>query len=74
VIGGLVSTFNATIICSVTIGSYALIRAGSVVNEDVKDYAFLVANPARQIGWICACGVKLSEDLVCDACGKEYIR
>jgi len=40
----------------------------------VKDYALVVGNPARQIGYICVCGVKLSEDLVCDACGKEYVR
>lgn len=43
---------NSTIICGVTIGEYALIGAGSVVTKDVKPYALLVGNPARQIGWV----------------------
>lgn len=43
---------NSTIICGITIGKYALIGAGSVVTKDVKPYALLVGNPARQIGWI----------------------
>lgn len=63
---------NSTIICGATIGQYAFIGAGSVVIEDVKDYALVVGNPAKQIGWICECGVKLDDDFMCEACGKEY--
>jgi len=43
---------NATIVCGVTIGEYALIGAGSVVNKDVKAYALMVGVPAKQIGWV----------------------
>jgi len=43
---------NATVICGVTIGEYALIGAGAVVTKDVPDYALIVGNPGRQIGWV----------------------
>jgi UDP-2-acetamido-3-amino-2,3-dideoxy-glucuronate N-acetyltransferase len=50
---------NATIICGVTIGEYALIGAGAVVNKDVKPYALMVGVPARQIGWVSKAGNRL---------------
>ncbi len=43
---------NATIVCGVIIGKYAFIGAGSVVTKDVRDFALVVGNPARQIGWV----------------------
>jgi UDP-2-acetamido-3-amino-2,3-dideoxy-glucuronate N-acetyltransferase len=43
---------NATIVCGVTIGEYALIGAGAVVNKDVKPYALMAGVPAKQIGWV----------------------
>jgi UDP-2-acetamido-3-amino-2,3-dideoxy-glucuronate N-acetyltransferase len=43
---------NATIICGVTIGEYALIGSGAVVNKDVRPYALMVGVPAKQIGWV----------------------
>jgi len=43
---------NATIICGVTIGEYALIGSGAVINNDVKPYALMVGVPAKQIGWV----------------------
>ncbi len=43
---------NATIVCGVTIGEYALIGSGAVVNRDVKPYALMVGVPAKQIGWV----------------------
>lgn len=43
---------NATIVCGVTIGEYALIGSGAVVSKDVKDYALMIGVPARQIGWV----------------------
>lgn len=43
---------NATIVCGITIGEYALIGSGSVVNKDVKPYALMVGVPAKQIGWV----------------------
>lgn len=43
---------NATIICGVTIGKYAMIGAGAVVTKDISNYALVVGNPAKQIGWV----------------------
>jgi len=43
---------NVTVVCGVTIGEYALIGSGAVVNKDVKSYALMVGVPARQIGWV----------------------
>lgn len=66
---------NATIICGHTIGSYALIGAGTVVTKDVPDYALVVGNPARQMGWVCRCGERLPQeiaDVTCLACGQNY--
>ncbi len=53
---------NATVICGVTIGEYALIGSGSVVNKDVKPYALMVGVPARQIGWVSKAGNTLKFD------------
>lgn len=67
---------NATVVCGVEIGRYAMIGAGAVVTKDVPAYALLVGNPARQIGWMSDCGCKLSFDAhglaVCSECGKKY--
>ncbi|MDX9897102.1 MAG: DapH/DapD/GlmU-related protein, partial [Desulfofustis sp.] len=50
---------NCTIICGVTIGAYAMVGAGSVVTKDVPDYALMVGNPAKQIGWVSQYGERL---------------
>ena len=50
---------NCTIVCGVTIGEYAFIGAGAVVNKDVKPYALMVGVPARQIGWMSEHGEQL---------------
>lgn len=66
---------NATIVCGHTIGRYAFIGAGAVVTKDVPDYAIVVGNPARRIGWACVCGIKLKggdTELACGECGRQY--
>ena len=50
---------NATIICGNSIGKYSMIGAGAVITKDVPDYALVVGNPARQIGWVSEFGAKL---------------
>ncbi len=67
---------NATIVCGHTIGRYALIGAGAVVTKDVKPYALVVGNPARQTGWVSEYGHKLKFDsndiAVCPESGQRY--
>lgn len=63
---------NCTIVCGVTIGRYAFVGAGAVVTRDVSDHALVAGNPARQIGWVCACGERLDEALQCPSCAKAY--
>lgn len=53
---------NATIVCGNTIGRYAFIGAGAVVTKDVPDYALIVGNPGRQIGWMSQYGERLEFD------------
>jgi len=57
---------NATIVCGVTIGEYALIGSGAVVNKDVKPYALMVGVPAKQIGWVSKAGntLKFNENSI----------
>ena len=69
---------NCTIVCGVTIGSFAFVGAGAVVKSDVPDYALVVGVPAKQIGWISECGERLTlplagdGDAVCSHTGKQY--
>lgn len=68
---------NATIICGVTIGSYAMVGGGAVVKSDVSDYAVVTGVPAKQIGWACKCGVSLKSlkkkvTAICESCGSHY--
>jgi UDP-2-acetamido-3-amino-2,3-dideoxy-glucuronate N-acetyltransferase len=68
---------NATIVCGVTIGRYAFIGAGAVVTKDVPDYALIVGNPGRRIGWMSRHGHRLTEqngngDFVCPESGFRY--
>ncbi len=63
---------NATLICGHNIGNYAMVGAGTVVTHDVSDYSLVVGNPGREMGFVCECGCRLSEDLQCSECGKKY--
>lgn len=68
---------NATIVCGHNIGKYALIGAGSVVTKNVPDYALVVGNPSRILGWVCQCGERLhfiAEKAICATCQTKYIK
>lgn len=55
-----------------TIGRYVFVDAGALVNKNVSDYALVVGNPAKQIGYVCVCGERLSDGLECLSCSKKY--
>ena len=63
---------NSTIVCGNTLGRYSFIGAGAVVTRDVPSYALVVGNPAKRIGWMCACGERLPQDLTCQTCETRY--
>jgi UDP-2-acetamido-3-amino-2,3-dideoxy-glucuronate N-acetyltransferase len=67
---------NSTILCGVIIGRYAFVGAGAVVTKDVKPYALVIGNPARQTGWMSEYGHKLIFDnkgfAVCSESGDRY--
>jgi len=67
---------NSTIICGIKIGAYSFIGAGAVVTKDVKPYALVVGNPARQTGWMSEYGHKLIFDnsgfASCPESGERY--
>lgn len=70
---------NCTIVCGVTIGEYAFVGAGALVNKNVKPYALIVGVPAKQIGWISRYGKRLDLPLtgnaktICEDTGQQYI-
>lgn len=67
---------NATIVCGNNIGKYAFIGAGAVVTKEVPDYALMVGNPAKNIGWMSEYGVRLNFDrtgiAICGHTGVKY--
>jgi UDP-2-acetamido-3-amino-2,3-dideoxy-glucuronate N-acetyltransferase len=70
---------NSTIVCGTTIGRYAFVGAGAVINRDVPDFALMVGVPARQIGWMSRHGERLALPLhgdgeaTCPATGEHYL-
>ncbi len=66
---------GSIILPGVNVGAFALVGSGSVVTKHVPDYAIVVGNPARVVGFACGCGTKLQQDddtYRCPACGRLY--
>jgi UDP-2-acetamido-3-amino-2,3-dideoxy-glucuronate N-acetyltransferase len=70
---------NCTIVCGVTVGEYAFVGAGAVINKDIKPYALVVGVPARQIGWMSEFGEQLDLPLegqaetICQQTNNRYV-
>lgn len=64
---------NATIVCGVTIGQYALIGAGTVIARDIPPHSLVVGNPGRIIGKVCYCGSRLNESGFCETCNLPLL-
>lgn len=65
---------NATVVCGHELGEWCMVGAGAVVADDVPAHALVLGVPARQVGWVCECGLRLDKDLSCSACGRHYRR
>jgi acetyltransferase-like isoleucine patch superfamily enzyme len=77
---------GAVIVAGTTVGHFATVGAGAVVTRDVPDFALVAGNPARRLGWVCACGARLNDEmgrpaspnpvpdasLGCASCGRRY--
>ena len=77
---------GAVVVAGVTVGRFATVGAGSVVTRDVPDYALVAGNPSRRLGWVCACGARLTDSkganaapnpspdasLACPRCGRVF--
>jgi UDP-2-acetamido-3-amino-2,3-dideoxy-glucuronate N-acetyltransferase len=67
---------NATIVCGITIGRYALVAAGAVATADVPPHRIVAGVPARPVGWVCTCGVPLAFAggvACCSDCGRTFV-
>ena len=70
---------NCTIICGVSIGAYAFVGAGAVINKDINQYALVVGVPGKQIGWMSEFGEQLdlplsgNAEAICSHTGDKYV-
>jgi len=78
---------GAVVVAGTNVGRFATVGAGAIVTREVPDHALVAGNPARRLGWVCACGARLTdpsgapadpqpppdEDLLCAGCERHYV-
>jgi UDP-2-acetamido-3-amino-2,3-dideoxy-glucuronate N-acetyltransferase len=70
---------NSTVVCGTTLGEYAFVAAGAVINRNVKPYALMAGVPAKQIGWMSQFGERLdlplagNTETLCPQTGQKYV-
>jgi UDP-2-acetamido-3-amino-2,3-dideoxy-glucuronate N-acetyltransferase len=78
---------GAVVVAGTRIGRFATVGAGAIVTRDVPDYALVAGNPARRLGWVCACGARITDQsganaapnpspdaaLACPRCGRAFV-
>jgi UDP-2-acetamido-3-amino-2,3-dideoxy-glucuronate N-acetyltransferase len=64
---------NATVVCGHSLGTFCFIGAGAVVTRNVADFALMVGNPARRIGWMSRAGERLGDDLTCPRTQRKHV-
>ncbi len=70
---------NSTVVCGITLGEYAFVAAGAVINRDVKPYALMAGVPGKQVGWMSQFGERLalplqgSAEAICSTTGLKYV-
>jgi len=63
---------NASVLCGIIIGKWAMVGAGSMVTKNIPDYNLWYGNPAKFKGYVCECGKKLDLNLCCNKCHRNY--
>ena len=63
---------NASVLCGIIVGKWAMVGAGSVVTKNIPDYTLWYGNPAKFKGYICECGRKLDSGMWCSICCRNY--
>jgi UDP-2-acetamido-3-amino-2,3-dideoxy-glucuronate N-acetyltransferase len=74
------------VVAGVDVGRFATVGAGAIVTRNVPDYALVVGNPARRLGWVCSCGIRLVDEsggpapadpgdspLLCRSCERRFV-
>lgn len=63
---------NATIVCGIEIGEYAMVAAGAIVTKNVRPYSLVLGSPAKHISWVSKAGEILDQNLICNRTGQKY--
>ncbi len=63
---------GVVVVAGVTIGAFAMVGAGAVVTKDIPSHCLVVGQPAKPLGWVCACGTRVTDAAPCERCGRLW--